>query len=140
MNGYFWQLVFADLLFLGLAACLGVWFRLWLRRADEELDRRLRSLEAQGARLERVAESLQALCRQLDLRPAERAGSPLAAALPGPPAPAPTGRGRGPEERYAQAWRLVDQGLPAAEVARRLDLGLAEVELMVRIQRYRSRS
>ena len=136
MSGYFWQLILADLVFLGLAACLGIWFRRWLRAADDEVDQRLAELDAHGARLARLVDEVQTLCRRLEQRPAERGAGRLARRAEEEPEAA-VARSRPTEERYVQACRLVDQGLPAVEVARRLELGLAEVELMVRMQRYR---
>lgn len=65
MSGYFWQLILADLVFLGLAACLGIWFRRWLRAADDEVDQRLAELDAHGARLARLVDEVQNLYRRL---------------------------------------------------------------------------
>jgi hypothetical protein len=47
--------------------------------------------------------------------------------------------GVGTEGRYDRAWELLAQGQQPAEVARRLRLGVAEVELMARMLRYQQR-
>ncbi len=67
MSSDIWQVVLIDALFLCMAAGMGLWFRAWLARQQQHLDRRLDALEAQHARLERVSGRLQTVSRVLEL-------------------------------------------------------------------------
>ena len=139
-----WQIALADGLVLCLAVGLGLWFRAWLRHEKEEMDRRLDALEAQQAHLERISGRLQAVCRSLELM--GRAGSWRADSS----AESEAVRGKGDrsedanselevreEDAYSRAWQMLADGAAPAEVARRLGMGIAEVELMNRMLRHR---
>ena len=144
MSAAGWQLVLIDGLFLALAAGMGLWFRGWLKREKRELDQRLEVLEAQHARLERVSGRLQTVCRVLELLGREdiageraEASSRSGAARSSDQAAAPPTPASQREADFEKAWQLLTEGATPAEVAQQLDLGLAEVELMHRMLRYR---
>ena len=132
-----WQLVLVDVLFLCIAAGLGLWIRSFLREERLEFDRRLGELDAQSSQLEQLGARLQSLCLKLenqewpeDFERENRQGREV-----------PRGDERSSrEDPYEQAWKLLGQGMPTGEVARRLGLGVAEVELMSRILRHKGRS
>jgi hypothetical protein len=126
-----WQLVLIDGLFLCLAGGMGLWFRAWLKNEKQALDQRLEALEAQQAHLERISGRLQTVCRVLELMGRQEGkGGEAARNWALPPADER-------EARYARAWELLGQGALPAEVARQLDMGLAEVELIGRMLRQR---
>jgi hypothetical protein len=132
MGALLWQIALVDGLTLFLAVGIGLWFRAWLRREKEEMDRRLNALEAQQAHLDRVSGRLQAVCRSLELMGQgikQGRGNKIAE-----PTPEPDGRD---EDAYSQAWHMLANDTAPAEVARRLGMGIAEVELMSRMVRYR---
>lgn len=141
-----WQLLFVDLLFLCVAGCLGLWFRSWLRGEKEALDGRLQAMEAQQAHLERISGRLQRVVRILEMqsRPELRQGKGREDGAAGRRAE-PGGRISGVaadgndarEASYEHAWRLLARGLQPAEIARQLDMGVAEVELMDRMRRHK---
>ena len=123
-----WQVFFIDGLFLLLAAGIGLWFKAWLREQHEVIEQRLRVLEVQQKTLELLSARLQSACMMLEqlVEDQHPAGSQ----------PAKTGRAaRGERDNYAQARTLLGQGLSPAEVARKLGLGLAEVETLGRMMR-----
>ena len=139
-----WQIALADGLVLSLAVGLGLWFRAWLRQEKEEMDRRLGALEAQQAHLERISGRLQAVCRSLELM--GHAGSWRAdSSAENEAAPGKGDRNEDAhslleareEDAYGGAWKMLAGGMAPAEVARRLGLGIAEVELMNRMLRHR---
>ncbi|MFT5086342.1 MAG: hypothetical protein ACI906_000111 [Candidatus Latescibacterota bacterium] len=132
MGALLWQIALADGLLLCLAVGLGLWFRAWLRREKEEMDRRLNALEAQQAHLDRICGRLQAACRSLELlgQSVGRNRSDKSAE----PDPELDERG---EDAYSQAWHMLANDTAPAEVARKLGMGIAEVELMARMLRYR---
>jgi len=143
-----WQLVFVDALFLCVAGGLGLWFRSWLRREKEDLDRRLDALEAQQARLERISGRLQSVCRVLEMQCRQEEAEPTGGAprryqsKDAVSTRASREQGRknaGEKDRYEQAWELLTRGMSPGEIARRLDLGIAEVELMGHMLRRRQR-
>lgn len=115
-----WQLLFIDGLFLCLAAGLGLWFKAWLREQQEAIDQRLRVLEVQQKTLELLSTRLQSAVLLLENLAGQQQQE----------SPPPTGRPTGRPDRFARARELLAQGLPPSEVARRLGLGLAEVEVM----------
>ena len=150
------QLLLTDLVYLGVAAGLGLWFRAWLRRQQRAMDERLSGLEARQAQLDRLAERLQSVCRGLEgvfARAARQAGEGgEAGRAPGEPrarwSPASRGRpegaraagaeasgearpvgGRG-DDPYRRARELLRQGVAPAEVARKVGLGMAEVNVL----------
>ena len=123
-----WQVFFIDGLFLLLAAGIGLWFKAWLREQHEIIDQRLRVLEVHQKTLELLSARLQSACSMLEqlVEPQPPGGLP----------PTKTGRAaRGERESYDQARALLSQGLSPAEIARRLGLGLAEVETLGRMMR-----
>ena len=141
MHGDAWQLVLVDLLFIGLAAAIGFWFRAWLREEKRALDQRLQALEVQEANLERLGGRLLQICQFLEslVRAEEsgagdrdaRAASATAPASGETPRRTPARGGR--DERYEKARELLTQGVQPAEVSRRLGLGLADVESISRV-------
>ena len=132
-----WQLVLVDVLFLCIAAGVGLWVRSFLREERLEFDRRLGELDAQRNRLEHLGANLQSLCLRLESqgRP-EGSGRGDRADRDAPRVNEQSNR----EDEYEQAWKLLGQGMPPGEVARRLGLGVAEVELMSRILRHKGYS
>ena len=143
-----WQLLFIDALFLCLAGCLGLWFRAWLKAEKRALDERLTGLEEQQAHLERLSGRLLAACRLLEAQAPEfiasgdrsmrreRGGGKRRAAAPQHNIDAQPDKA----DRYERARELLARGLEPVAVARQLELGLAEVELMARMLQHRSRS
>ncbi len=142
-----WQLLFIDVLFLCLAGSLGLWFRAWLKAEKRALDERLTGLEEQQAHLERLSGRLLAACRLLEaqapefasgdtLMRRERGGGKRRAAAPQQHVGAQPDKA----DRYERARELLGRGLEPVAVARQLELGLAEVELMARMLQHRSRS
>ena len=135
MSAATWQIVLIDGLFLCLVVGIGLWVRAWLAREKERLDGCLGLLEAQHARLERVSGRLQTVCRVLELM-GQQEPSGVAAkregAKPLPPSPVVQ-----QEESFERAWKMLLEGVEPGEVARRLDIGTAEVELMNRMLHYR---
>ena len=133
MSSDIWQVVLIDALFLCMAAGMGLWFRAWLAREQQRLDRRLDALEAQHARLERVSGRLQTVSRVLELM--GREGGEGLREKPVPEArPAPSSK---QEADFEQAWKMLSAGAEPVAVAQRLGIGVAEVELMNRMMRYR---
>ena len=136
MSSDIWQVVLIDALFLCMAAGMGLWFRAWLAREQQRLDRRLDALEAQHARLERVSGRLQTVSRVLELM--GREGGEGLREKPVPTVPeAPPAPSLKQEADFAQAWEMLSAGTEPVAVAQRLGIGVAEVELMNRMMRFR---
>ena len=136
MSSDIWQVVLIDALFLCMAAGMGLWFRAWLDREQQRLDRRLDALEAQHARLERVSGRLQTVSRVLELMGREGGEGLREKPVPTVPEarPAPSSK---QEADFEQAWKMLSAGAEPVAVAQRLGIGVAEVELMNRMMRYR---
>lgn len=123
-----WQVFFIDGLFLLLAAGIGLWFKAWLKEQQEIIDQRLRVLEVHQKTLELLSARLQSACGMLEQL--------VEGQQPADSQPARAGRAaRGERENYEQARNLLGQGLSPAEVARKLGMGLAEVETLGRMMR-----
>ena len=141
MSSESWQLLFIDLLFLGLAGSLCLWFRAWLRGARKALDTRLDSLECQQAALERLCGQLQATCGHLETRIRQETNAAARAARSSrgaKPRSAQRASGATGDGNYQRARELLTAGVPAVDVARRLGMGLAEVEVIGRVLEQRS--
>ncbi len=123
-----WQVFFIDGLFLLLAAGIGLWFKAWLREQQEVIDQRLRVLEVHQKTLELLSARLQSACLMLEKLVEGQQPSQTQAGRAGRAA-------RGERENYDQARSLLAQGLSPAEVARKLGMGLAEVETLGRMIR-----
>lgn len=136
MSSDIWQVVLIDALFMCMAAGMGLWFRAWLAREQQRLDRRLDALEAQHARLERVSGRLQTVSRVLELMGREGGEGLREKPVPTVPEarPAPSSK---QEADFEQAWEMLSAGAEPVAVAQRLGIGVAEVELMNRMMRYR---
>ena len=157
------QLFLVDLLYLCAALGMGLWFRAWLRQQQRAMDERLARLEAQQAQLARLGERLQGVCRGLEgvfTRAARETEAPRGGAAEVERGRRPTaGRGRSEsyrsaavvsegatrgnpagqagtrrEDPYGRARELLRQGVAPAEVARRVGLGIAEVNVLRRMQ------
>ena len=145
------------MLYLCVAAGMGLWFRAWLRRQQRAMDERLARMETQQDQLARLGERLQGVCRSLEgvfTRVArETDGAEIAPSRPtsasraradhfrAAVAPergtgsAPAGQvGTRGDDAYGRARDLLRQGMPPAEVARRVGLGIAEVNVLRRMQ------
>ena len=162
------QLLLIDGLFICLAGAIGLWFRSWIRGQQRALDRRLAALESQEESLERLGSRLLVACRNLEGLYAKHAPGEAgrAAATGGGRA---RGRGPQEERQhiratggpigakaetdapdsgregvrgtgFARARDLLEQGLPAKEVARRLGMGMAEVGALKRMMDFDPRS
>ncbi len=110
------------------------------------MDGRLEALEAQQAHLERISGRLQRVARILEMqsrlesRPGRRGGDGVAGQRASAGARTSEDAAVGSDAKdvsYEQAWRLLANGLQPAEIARQLDLGIAEVELMDRMRRHK---
>lgn len=132
MSSDTWQVLLVDVLFLCLAGGMGLWFRAWLANEKQRLDKRLDALEAQHARLERISGRLQTVSQVLELM--GRDGREVVREKPAPPPSALVSK---QEADFEQAWEMLTAGAEPAAVAQRLDIGVAEVELMSRMMRYR---
>ena len=141
MSGDSWQLLFIDLLFLAVAGSLGLWFRAWLRSAGDALNARLEALEFQQSELQRLCGQLQGTCAAIETRLRTDAR--------------PTGKGsrirREEKSRstrwstrsdgdgsYKKAQELIAKGIPATDIARKLGMGVAEVEVISRMLEQRT--
>jgi hypothetical protein len=136
MSSDIWQVVLIDALFLCMAAGMGLWFRAWLARQQQHLDRRLDELEAQHARLERVSGRLQTVSRVLELMGREGGKGLKEKPVPTVPEVRPVPASK-QEADFEQAWEMLSAGAEPVAVAQRLGIGVAEVELMNRMMRYR---
>jgi hypothetical protein len=136
MSSDIWQVVLIDALFLCMAAGMGLWFRAWLAREQQRLDRRLDALEAQHARLERVSGRLQTVSRVLELMGREGGEGLREKRVPTVPEARPVPSSK-QEADFEQAWEMLSAGVEPVVVAQRLGIGVAEVELMNRMMRYR---
>ena len=136
MSSDIWQVVLIDALFLCMAAGMGLWFRAWLARQQQHFDRRLDALEAQHARLERVSGRLQTVSRVLELMGREGGEGLKEKPVPTVPEVRPVPASK-PEADFEQAWEMLGAGAEPVAVAQRLGIGVAEVELMNRMMRYR---
>ena len=123
-----WQVFFIDGLFLLLAAGIGLWFKAWLKEQQEIIDQRLRVLEVHQKTLELLSARLQSACSMLEQL--------VEGQHPADTQPGRAGRAaRGERVNYDQARSLLGQGLSPAEVARKLGMGIAEVETLGRMMR-----
>ena len=136
MSSDIWQVVLIDALFLCMAAGMGLWFRAWLARQQQHFDRRLDALEAQHARLERVSGRLQTVSRVLELMGREGGEGLKEKPVPTVPEVRPVPASK-QEADFEQAWEMLRAGAEPVAVAQRLGIGVAEVELMNRMMRYR---
>ena len=136
MSSDIWQVVLIDALFLCMAAGMGLWFRAWLAREQQRLDRRLDALEAQHARLERVSGRLQTVSRVLELMGREGGEGLREKPVPTVPEARPVPSSK-QEADFEQAWKMLSTGAEPVAVAQRLGIGVAEVELMNRMMRFR---
>ena len=150
--------VLVDSLFVVIALTILLWFRSWLRIQTRRMDRRFDTLDAYLKQLTQIQERLQGACRTLSaadharsggggrsfLPSVEDSGSPTASIVaPGegavPSADGPSGGGRDSSasarqhEVYDRARQLLGKGIPTEEVARLVDLGVAEVEVLKRM-------
>ena len=131
MSSDSWRLILIDLLFLVLAGSLGLWFRVWFRGACDGLERRLEVLEYQQVELNRLCASLQSTCATLEttMRIDSRTSRRRATRR----SPLTTGEGT-----YQRAQEMIAKGVSAVEVARKLGIGLAEVEVIDRMMKQRA--
>ena len=136
MSSDIWQVVLIDALFLCMAVGMGLWFRAWLAREQHRLDRRLDALEAQHARLERVSGRLQTVSRVLELMGREGGEGLREKPVPTVPEARPVPSSK-QEADFEQAWKMLSAGAEPVAVAQRLGIGVAEVELMNRMMRFR---
>ena len=128
MSSDSWRLILIDLLFLVLAGSLGFWFRAWFRGACDGLERRLEVLEYQQDELNRLCASLQSTCATLGttMRNDSRTSRPRSKRR----SPFTTGEGT-----YQRAQEMIAKGVSAVEIARKLEIGLAEVEVIDRMMK-----
>lgn len=144
-----WQLVLVDVLFLCLAGSMGFWFRSWLKREQKVYRERLIALAEQQAGLQQLCNRLDHICQFLG--PLARREEEAKLSSGQPPDDYAIGKGslssdrrQKPasskahrEERYERARELLSEGQPPGDIARKLGLGRAEVELMGRMQRHK---
>jgi hypothetical protein len=131
-----WQLLFIDLLFLTVAGCLGLWFRAWLRGAREALDTRLDALEFQQSELERVCGQLQTTCSAIETRmrtQAKATGKGSRVRREARPRSTRWSERSEGDDNYKKAQELLIKGVQPTEIARKLGMGVAEVEVIGRI-------
>ena len=129
---------------------MGFWFRSWLNKEKKAFDERLIALEGQQAGLERLCSRLYQICQFLEPLARKEGDEDISSVEPGDSSvvkrpPLPLGEQQKTvsskayrEERYERARELLAQGQQPGEIARKLGLGRAEVELMGRIQRHKN--
>ncbi len=156
------QLVVVDILFLAVALAILLWFRSWLLAQTHRMDRRFDTLDANLKQLTQIQERLQQACRTLTTADPRSRGSrsfvtPLVdetvssgitdgamsgegsrntrgggvAAKPGTERSPASGARQ--HEIYERARQLLSKGISTDEVARMVDLGVAEVEVLKRM-------
>jgi len=133
MTGDAWQLVFVDALFLCIAGGWGLWVWSWLKEERKELARCVGELKAQQEQCQRISQRLQKACIALEAKMEREERGDAFQKIDREPQ---TGER---EDRYDEAWKLLGKGQAPGDVARRLQLGVAEVELMARILRHKQR-
>ena len=143
----YWGL--SSLFSLAMAFAILVWCRSWRKEERQERDRQIQALQASVNRLmgalelmDQTAASMQAadekLTRFIDLQerptPQPAAAQPQQADPPPQPDSEPS-RTSSPDGQdvYERAKRLVQAGSTPAQVARELDLGVAEVQMIARV-------
>ena len=151
LNDDTWQLVLVDVLFLCLAGSIGFWFRGWWKKEQKAFKERLMALEEQQVGLEHLCNRLNQICHLFEPLARREGETSVSSKQPTDDYAA----GRPPlsmdeqqktmsskayrEERYERARELLAQGQQPGEIARKLGLGRAEVELMGRIQRHKKK-
>jgi hypothetical protein len=154
---FYWGLSLLFCLAFGFAILL--WARGWRREERAETARRMSELATEVAKLAAAVEQLEHTAASLrtadellaqgikDLQstaagaaPAPAVGRTVDPAPPSPPTPSPTQpiaeKEAGPlpeEDRFAEARRLLMEGLSPTEVAQKLDIGAAEAKMLARV-------
>ena len=130
MHDVLWQIALTDALLICIVASVGWWFRSWLYRERNELLSRIEELQKQQQHLQRVCDRLEVVTHSLEWT-GRRHGK--------------GGVGKIPNNRhelddvYARAWERLERGHAAVAVAKELEMGVAEVELLGRMMRLRRR-
>ena len=135
------RLLFIDLLFLAVAGSLGLWFRAWLRGARDALDTRLEALEFQQSELQRLCGQLQTTYSAIETRirtDEKSTGKGSRVRREAKPRSARWLARSDGDGNYKKAHELIAKGVPAAEIARKLGMGIAEVEVIGRMFEQRS--
>ena len=128
MSDVLWQIALTDALLICLVASIGWWFRMWLSRERNELQRQLETLQKQQQNLEQVCNRLEAVSRSFERMGRRRVEERVENRLT---------NGKEPEEVYARALERLERGHAATAVAKELGMGTAEVELLGRMMRLR---
>ena len=131
MSNALWHIALVDGLLLCAVIGMALSFRAWVQRERRQLQQRLDALEVQQAHLLQTSQRMDALCQSLEGMSRRRPDDAPAAETPVRNAA---------DDVYRRAWIRLDEGAPAAAVARELGLGVAEVELMGRMMHLRRRS
>ena len=130
MRDVLWQIALTDTLLIFIVASVGWWFRSWLYRERNELLSQLEELQRQQQHLQRVCDRLEVVSHSLEWA-GRRHGE--------------GGVGKIPNNRhelddvYARAWERLERGHAAVAVAKELEMGVAEVELLGRMMHLRRR-
>ena len=128
MRDILWQIALTDALLICIVASIGWWFRSWLCRERSELLSQLEELQKQQQHVQRVCDRLEMVSRSLAWTGGRHGEE---------------GAGKSPNVRqelddaYARAWERLERGHAAAAVAKELEMGVAEVELLGRMMRLR---
>ena len=113
-----WQVLFIDVLLVLGAGGGMLWFRQWIKAQKRGLDEQLQALQGQQRQLSELNNQLLAACSALGGGRPERTKKLEKS---------------GREKEYEEARSLLAKGDDPAEVARRLGLGRAEVEVIKRV-------
>ena len=130
MRDILWQIALTDAFLICIVASMGWWFRLWLCRERNELLSQLEELQKQQQQVQRVCDRLEVVSRSLEWmgRPNGEKGVGKMSNVR-----------QEPDDTYARAWERLERGHPPAAVAKELEMGVAEVELLGRMMRLRRR-
>ncbi|MGB0606194.1 MAG: hypothetical protein ACPGRY_14630 [Candidatus Latescibacterota bacterium] len=128
MSDVLWQIALTDALLICLVASIGWWFRTWLSRERNDLLQQLETLQKQQQNLEQVCNRLEAVSRSFERMGRRRVEERVENR--------PTNRNES-DDVYARAWERLERGHAAAAVAKELEMGIAEVELLGRMMRQR---
>ena len=130
MRDVIWQIALTDALLICVVASVGWWLRSWLYRERNELLGQLEELQKQQQHLQRVCDRLEVVSRSLEWT-GRRHGEGGVGKIPD--------NRHGLDDVYARAWERLERGDTAGAVAKELEMGVAEVELLGRMMYLRRR-
>ena len=130
MRDILWQIALTDALLICIVASIGWWFRSWLCKERNELLSKLEELQNQQQHVQRLCDRLEMVSRSLEWTGRRHVEERIGKSSNVP---------EEPDDAYARAWERLERGHAAAAVAKELEMGVAEVELLRRMMRLRRR-